>query len=93
MAENYVKLDSEHYWQQSLKQQIRAQRRLRSRKAVGDFSTFLLGLFAIAVVLVAVANQDHWMPMLQGYMSSIDLATAVEKIASVPIFDKLASAF
>lgn len=69
----YVQLSSAKYVEQAMKQDIAKWKRARSRKAIGDFVTFVYGVVGIYVGLYAVNHMDVWMPPAQRFLASTGL--------------------
>ncbi len=66
----YQELTTEKYVKESLDQQIKELRRLRNRKALQDFLTFLFGLGAIAAAVYAVQEMPTWLPIVKGLLGT-----------------------
>ena len=69
----YIELDSYKYMQPA-EQDQRAIRRARNAKAISDFTTFLTGLGAMYVGILAVRNMDVWRPHVEHALSAIGLS-------------------
>ena len=69
MVTHYLQLDSAKYVNDFIKREEARVRRARNRKAAHDFFVFLVGLAAMPIAFYAVVNQQHWVPIVQRWIS------------------------
>ena len=62
-----LQLESQKYVQDIMLAEVARQRKERNRKAIHDFTTFLLGLVAMVVGVYAVQHQQVWLPVVQSF--------------------------
>lgn len=66
-----VELESNKYMKHIMREEKTRWRKARNEKAIADFTTFVLGLIAMAVGVYAVQNQDLWVPFVQRIWNSL----------------------
>ena len=71
---NYVELSSAKYLASVEDQDSKLEVQERNRKAIRDFTTFLLGLFAMQVGVIVVQNLPVWRPYLEHVFATFGLA-------------------
>jgi len=66
-------LVTEKYLQQKLKEGLREVHRARRRKAIQNFTTFLMGLVAIPVAVWVGIQIPSWLPVINEYLRSVGI--------------------
>ena len=69
----YIELSASKYMHDVMKQEQRRIRQARNAKAINDFVTFLFGLGAIYVGILAVQNMDLWRPYVEKALQATGL--------------------
>ncbi len=65
----YIELSSYKYMAPVVQQEQESIRQARNTKAIRDLTTFLFGLVAIRVGVLAVQNMDVWRPHVENFAS------------------------
>ena len=66
----YEKLSTEKYWNQSVKQELKAYRKLKNRDAIRSLFQFVFAAAMILVVLFAVETMPLWLPTATDYVTN-----------------------
>lgn len=75
----HIKLESEKYWHESLKEQKKEYHRLRNRQAVGAFGFYLFGIAVIYGTKHAVQQMPTWVPQVTAFVESTGLPEIVRQ--------------
>lgn len=65
----YEKLSTEKYWNQSVKQELKAYRRLKNQDAIRSLFQFLFAVGMILFVLFAAETMPIWLPAVTDYVT------------------------
>jgi len=66
----YQQLATEKYLRRKLKKENREVRRVRNRKAIQDFTTFLMGVVAVPFAILLGQQIPHWLPIITDVLQS-----------------------
>lgn len=68
---NTISLESAKYYRQAVKQQLAATKRVRNRKAIHDFSVFIMGLGAIVLAVYVIPANRATLLALESTINSL----------------------
>ncbi len=68
---NTIPLETAQFYRQSVKQQLKAVKRVRNRKAIHDFTVFIMGLGAIALAVYVIPANRATLLLLESTITSM----------------------
>lgn len=68
---NTIPLESAKYYRQAVKQQLADTKRVRNRKAIHDFSVFIMGLGAIALAVYVIPANRATLQVLESTITRL----------------------
>ncbi len=74
----YKTLCTEKYYYASLKKEIKAHRKQRSKDAMKAFTQFLFVLVVMALTFVAVQMMPEWLPVVSAWMEQYGIIETLQ---------------